>query len=125
MPETPLNQDLDLTFLYEIADGSDEFVVESIEMLLKQTPEALQNIDTSIKSQDWVRAAAEAHKLKPSMGFFGMLISQALLQDVELLCKAGGQEPGVILDKFNQAKEIIDGNMESLVRIKAEKEAGL
>ena len=59
------------------------------------------------------------------MGFFGMLISQALLQDVELLCKAGGQEPLVILNKLNQAKEIIDRNMESLVRIKAEKEAGL
>lgn len=125
MPETPPNQDLDLTFLYEIADGSDEFVVESIDMLLKQTPEALKNIEASIKSQDWVTAAAEAHKLKPSMGFFGMLISQALLQDVELLCKAGGQEPIVILHKLNQAKEIIDGNVESLERIKAEKEAGL
>lgn len=125
MPETPPNQDLDLTFLYEIADGSDEFIVESIDMLLKQTPEALQNIETSIKSQDWVRAAAEAHKLKPSMGFFGMLISQALLQDVELLCKAGGQEPIVILNKLKQAKEIIGGNTESLMRIKAEKEAGL
>ena len=91
MPETPLNQDLDLTFLYEIADGSDEFVVESIDMLLKQTPEALQNIEHVNKIQDWVRAAAaEAHKLKRPMGFFGMLISQALLQDVELLCKAGG-----------------------------------
>jgi hypothetical protein len=31
-------QDLDLSFLYEIADGSDEFIVDSIGMFLDQTP---------------------------------------------------------------------------------------
>ncbi|MDB5022810.1 MAG: Hpt protein [Mucilaginibacter sp.] len=125
MPDSPSTPDLDLSFLYEIADGSNEFVVESIDMLLKQAPECLQSIDNSIKTQDWVTAAGAAHKLKPSMGFFGMLISQQLLQEVELLCKAGGEEPTEISAKFNQAKGIIENNLESLVRIKAQKEAGL
>src|SRR5471030_695225 len=96
MPDSSSNQDLDLSFLYEIADGSDEFVIESIDMLLQQAPESLQSISESINTQDWVKAAAAAHKLKPSMGFFGMLISQELLQEIESLCKAGGQEPAVI-----------------------------
>jgi HPt (histidine-containing phosphotransfer) domain-containing protein len=118
-------QDLDLTFLYEIADGSDEFVVESIDMLLQQAPEMLNSIDQALQSTDWPTAAASAHKLKPSMGFFGMLISQGLLQEIELLCKAGGQEPEQIKEKYFQAKDLIENNLSALVRIKAEKEAGI
>jgi HPt (histidine-containing phosphotransfer) domain-containing protein len=117
--------DLDLSFLYEIADGSDEFIVESIDMLLQQAPEFLQNINESIIARDWVTAAGVAHKLKPSMGFFGMLVSQELLGEVERLCKAGGQDPGQISAKFNQAKDIIETNLMALVRIRDEKKADL
>jgi HPt (histidine-containing phosphotransfer) domain-containing protein len=125
MSENPTTPDLDLSFLYEIADGSNEFVIESIDMLLQQAPESLLDIENSIKAQDWPAAAAASHKLKPSTGFFGMLVSQELLQEIELLCKAGGQQPADISAKFYQAKEIIDNNMQSLIRIKAEKAAGL
>ncbi|HZX57359.1 MAG TPA: Hpt domain-containing protein [Mucilaginibacter sp.] len=125
MPDTPSNQDLDLTFLYEIADGSNEFIIESIDMLLQQTPEQLKNIGDSIKSNDWVAAAAAAHKLKPSMGFFGMLISQELLQEIEMLCKAGGHQPEQILAKYNDACDLINSNIPVLTRVKAEKEAEL
>jgi HPt (histidine-containing phosphotransfer) domain-containing protein len=122
---TSSNQDLDLTFLYEIADGSNEFIIESIDMLLQQAPEMLESIDTAIKRADWPTAAASAHKLKPSMGFFGMLVSQELLQDIEMLSKAGGNDPGAIAGKFAQVNELISNNMVELTRIKAEKEAGL
>ena len=125
MSDSPATPDLDLSFLYEIADGSDEFVIESIDMLLLQAPESLQRIEQSVKTNDWLIAAAEAHKLKPSTGFFGMLISQQLLQDIELLCKAGGQEPDQISAKFAQAKDLIENNLKELARIKADKEAGI
>lgn len=125
MSDSPSTPDLDLSFLYDIADGSNEFVIESIDMLLKQAPESLQSIEESIKTQDWVTAAAAAHKLKPSMGFFGMLVSQELLQEIEILSKAGGEDPAKIASSFSQAKQIIEDNLKSLVVIKAEKEAEL
>lgn len=125
MSDIPSNQDLDLTFLHEIADGSNEFIIESIDMLLQQAPELLQNIEDAVKAQDWVAAAAAAHKLKPSMGFFGMLHSQELLQEIEQFCKAGGQEPETINAKFSQAQELIGSNLTVLGQIKAEKEAEL
>ncbi len=125
MSDSPSIPDLDLSFLYEIADGSDEFIVESIDMLLQQAPEFLQNINQSIIDRDWVTAGGVAHKLKPSMGFFGMLVSQELLQQIEILCKAGGQEPDQISAKFTQAKEIIETNLAALVLIRDEKKAGL
>ena len=125
MPDSTSNQDLDLAFLYEIADGSNEFVIESIDMLLQQTPELLQTIGDSIKAQDWTAAAGAAHKLKPSMGFFGMLISQELLQEIEILCKAGGHQPEQIMAKFNDACDLINNNLVVLVQVKAEKETEL
>ncbi|MFI5162434.1 MAG: Hpt domain-containing protein [Sphingobacteriales bacterium] len=125
MSDTSSNQDLDLSFLYEIADGSNEFIIESIDMLLQQTPELLQAIGDAINAQDWPTAAGAAHKLKPSMGFFGMLISQELLQEIELACKAGGNQPEQILAKFNDACDLINNNAGTLTRLRAEKEAEL
>lgn len=125
MSDSAATPDLDLTFLYEIADGSDEFVVESIDMLLQQAPEMLQSIDQALQAADWGTAASSVHKLKPSMGFFGMLLSQELLQEIEILCKAGAEQPAQIKAKFCQAKDLIENNLVALSRIKAEKEAGI
>jgi HPt (histidine-containing phosphotransfer) domain-containing protein len=125
MPDTPSNQDLDLTFLYEIADGSNEFIIESIDMLLQQAPELLKDIKDAIQAQNWPVAAGAAHKLKPSMGFFGMLVSQELLQEIEVLCKAGGHQPELILAKYNDVCDLINNNVSALTRLKAEKEAEL
>ena len=70
------DQNFDLTFLLEIADGSNEFIVESIELFIKQTPELMYAIDDAIRAKQWVTAAQSAHKLKPNLGFFGMLIQR-------------------------------------------------
>jgi HPt (histidine-containing phosphotransfer) domain-containing protein len=125
MPDYLANNDIDLSFLNEIADGSDEFIVESIAMFLEQAPEMLQGISAAIDSKDWVSAAATAHKLKPTLGFFGMTNSQGLIQQVELMCKAGGSTPDTIVENFKQAKTIIDTNLIALTQLKEEKEAGL
>jgi len=125
MSDTPPNQDLDLSFLYEIADGSDEFIVDSITMFLDQTPQLLDTITAAIAAQDWATAASASHKLKPNLGFFGMPQSQANIQEVELACKAGGQDPADIRIKFDSVKAVVDANLIELEKIKQEKEANL
>ncbi|MBE9582894.1 Hpt domain-containing protein [Mucilaginibacter sp. JRF] len=121
----PVDQDLDLSFLYEIADGSDEFIVESVGMFLQQTPELLENISIAIAAADWPNAASAAHKLKPNLGFFGMLNSQALLQDIELQCKTGTPDAADVLQKFKTVSDTLTVNLVELERVKQEKEAGL
>ena len=123
MPEN--NNDIDLTFLYEIADGSDEFIVESITMFLDQSPQIMQEIDNAIKAQDWVTASAAAHKLKANLGFFGMFNSQAIIQEIEHTCKAGNPNPAEITAKFNEVSGIINASLLTLEKIKAEKEVNL
>lgn len=118
-------QDLDLSFLYEIADGSDEFIVDSIGMFLEQTPQLLDAIYNAISAQDWPTANAAAHKLKPNLGFFGMPQSQANIQEIELMCKAAPANPAEVMSKFNAVKGVVEGNLVALEKIKLEKEANL
>ena len=125
MPDNLSPQDLDLSFLYEIADGSDEFIVDSIGMFLEQTPQLLNTIDTAISAQDWQTASSASHKLKPNLGFFGMPQSQANIQEVELACKSGGADHVDIRLKFNNVKDMVTANLAELEKIKKEKEAGL
>ncbi len=120
-----MSQDLDLSFLYEIADGSNEFIVESIDMFLQQTPQLLQTITEAIGSKDWTLAASASHKLKPNLGFFGMPVSQATIQEVELMAKAGAPDPDLLVSKFNEVNDTLKLNLVELQKIKTEKEAQL
>ncbi|MBB6111012.1 HPt (histidine-containing phosphotransfer) domain-containing protein [Mucilaginibacter lappiensis] len=124
MADISPDQDLDLSFLYEIADGSTEFVVESIAMFLQQTPELFDDIDRALADKDWAAAGQAAHKLKPNLGFFGMPISQEIIQEVEIACKEGALN-AEITRKFNQVKTLVNANLITLQQIKAEKEGEL
>ena len=125
MSDISPDQDLDLSFLYEIADGSNEFLVESIGMFLEQTPQLIATISDALANGDWDTASKTSHKLKPNLGFFGMPISQATIQEVELACKTGAPKAAEIFEKFNQVKAIVNANLITLKQIKEEKEAGL
>jgi len=114
------DQDLDLSFLYEIADGSNEFIIESIDMFLHHTPEMVQMITTGIADSDWTVVASVSHKLKPNLGFFGMPVSQAKIQEVELMAKAGAPDPELLSSKFNEVKAVINANINTLIKIKAD-----
>ena len=120
MIEIPSGPDFDLALLLEIADGSDEFIVDSIEMFLQQTPESLQQVSDAINAQDWPTAGSAAHKMKSTLGFFGMLESQALIQQIELSCKRGSPNMGDLLTQLNQVKGNIADNTEKLNKVKAD-----
>jgi HPt (histidine-containing phosphotransfer) domain-containing protein len=122
MSDTFPGQDIDLSFLNEIADGSNEFVIESIEMFLQQTPELLQSITEAITNQDWDGTASAAHKLKPNLGFFGMPISQAIIQDIESMAKTGAPDVAQLSAKFDEVQQLINTNLTTLLKIKEEKE---
>lgn len=114
--------DFDLSFLEEIADGSKEFLIESIDMFLVQTPEIFGNLTTSIASKDWVTTAALAHKVKSNLGFFGMLRIKDEMQEIEIGAKAGGTNP-LLPAIFESAKKAVAKSIEQLREIKKEKEA--
>jgi HPt (histidine-containing phosphotransfer) domain-containing protein len=122
MSDALSNPDLDLSFLYEIADGSDEFIVESIDMFMAQTPQLLQEIGQGIQDANWSVTGAAAHKLKPNLGFFGMHALQQMMGEIEGMAKSGIPDSIAISQKFNTAKGMIDENLIKLEHIKAEKQ---
>lgn len=123
MPVDLTNLDLDLSLLNEIADGSDEFIIESIDMFLQQTPVSMQDVSNAFENMDFVAAAAAAHKMKATLGFFGMLNSQALIQEIELACKGGSPDVMDLIAKFEQVQTMLAANTQALEQIKAEAEA--
>ena len=125
MPDTSPEKDLDLSTLFDIADGSDEFIVESIGMFLDQTPALIQDIENAITVENWPATASAAHKIKSNLGFFGMFYGQTLVQELELLSKANEPNPEAITAKFSQLKDIMADNLIALAQVKTEKEANL
>ena len=125
MADTFSNLDLDLTLLHEIADGSDEFIVESITMFLQQTPTLMQDINTAILAKDWDTAATATHKLKATLGFFGMLNSQELIQEIEQSCKTGAPDELGIATKFSQVQAFIAASTGALTKLQEETQGRL
>ncbi len=119
------NQDLDLSLLNEIADGSDEFIVDTIDMFMQQTPGILQEIETGLAANDLPTAGAAAHKLKATLGFFGMLNTQALIQQIESGCKTGSISAAEANAKLQEVKTIVNANMPALTQIQEEAKARL
>ncbi|MGZ3871741.1 MAG: Hpt domain-containing protein [Mucilaginibacter sp.] len=117
--------DLNLSFLYEIADGNNEFIIDSINMFLQQTPDLIQTINNAITNKDWQLAASAAHSLKPNFGYFGMLLCQAIMQKVETMARTGAPDVELLALEFSKLHAIISPNIAMLEKIKAEKEAAL
>ncbi len=114
--------DFDLSFLEEIADGNKEFLIESIDMFLTQTPEIFDNLSKSIALNDWSTTASLAHKVKSNLGFFGMQRIKDEIQEIETSAKAGGTDPQLAV-KFESTKTAVKRSIQQLQQIKKEKEA--
>ena len=116
-------QDYDLSFLEEIADGNKEFLIESIDMFLTQTPEIFNNISESIYAGDWNATASSAHKVKSNLGFFGMQRIKDEIQEIEISAKNGTAEYQLISSKFASIKKDVFRTLEQLKAIKTQMEA--
>jgi HPt (histidine-containing phosphotransfer) domain-containing protein len=120
-----IEPDLNLSFLYEIADGSNEFIIESIDMFLANTPVLMESLSRALSDGDWSVVASTAHILKSNVGFFGMPVCQELMQEIEIAARAGQPGQASLLPKFNEVNEIVSANLKSLQKIKAELEDGV
>ena len=118
------DENFDLALIIEIADGSDEFLVESLEMFLQQSPEQMGVIHGAIVAQDYPLVASAAHKFKANLGFFGMTTSQENMLQIEKLAKAGA---GIneIIEKYNEVNAALEPSLAKLHKIMAEKQASL
>ena len=62
----------DLTYLKQVSNGDNKFIIEMIDVYLRETPEAIKNLENHFKNKEWKKFRAVTHKMKPSFSFFGL-----------------------------------------------------
>ena len=73
----------DLTYLKEIAEGSNEFLKKMIDTFIEQTPPVLENMERALKEEKWEELRLNAHKIKPSIDFMGIHSAWEAVKKVE------------------------------------------
>lgn len=95
MQERNSDRYTDLTYLREIAKGSDEFIIQMLTLFIDQTPQILIRVDKALGSKDWKTLRLVVHKMRPSIMFVGLA---EIIDDVPLLEDYAAEE--VHLDKI-------------------------
>jgi len=79
----------DLTYLKEVANGSDTFIVQMLNIFIEQMPQSLTRINEAVKNKDWKSLRMVVHKIKPSIIFTGL---KEITDDVPLLEEYAAEE---------------------------------
>ena len=61
-----------LDYLKSVSPKSNTFVIQMIKLFLKDTPEAIENINKALKAENWIEVHKSAHKIKPSCLMLGI-----------------------------------------------------
>ncbi|MDP4266286.1 MAG: Hpt domain-containing protein [Bacteroidota bacterium] len=108
---------LDLTYLKTMSDGSHEFELEMLNMIIEQIPEAILRINELLAQKDWDMIRALAHKLKSSVGIFGLNELKDILIMIEKLVLDNGnmeEMPGMVNDLIQKSKVSMDALNETI-----------
>lgn len=74
---------LDLSYLKDVASGSDEFMIDMIDLFLDQTPAYFEQLEQFIMEEDWSKVADIAHKIKPTLAFMGVDSARESMAEIE------------------------------------------
>jgi len=74
---------IDLSYLRDVSSGSNEFMIEMIELFLQQTPAYFEQLNQFIAEENWTRVAEIAHKIKPTLAFMGADAAKDSMAEIE------------------------------------------
>ena len=80
---------LSLAYLQDIADGNAEFMIEMMDIFLKQTPAYLAEIDQALLVEDWRAVAEISHKIRPTFAFIGADETKDEMAKIETIARSG------------------------------------
>ena len=72
-----------LDYLNELSGGSTEFIKEVSAAFIDETPGNLAKMQNALVSGDYQTIKSIAHKIKPSMTFFGIVELEEEIRDLE------------------------------------------
>lgn len=66
------NKHIDLSYLKQLSNGSNEFITQMISIFMTQTPEAIELFYKHLQKKEWELLKGVIHKMKPSFAFMGI-----------------------------------------------------
>ena len=72
-----------LKHLKELADGSNEFIIEMISLFIEDMPGDLEKMEIYLRNKDWQALRKVAHKIKPSIMYVGLTEIESLVKETE------------------------------------------
>ncbi len=79
---------INLNYLNDLADGSNEFIIEMIQYFIIQTPKYLEEMEHGCKNEKWDVVQNVAHRMKPSLIFVGIQSLIPVIDHIELNAEA-------------------------------------
>jgi HPt (histidine-containing phosphotransfer) domain-containing protein len=83
LPQNKPEFSIDLSYLRDVSSGSNEFMVEMIELFLDQTPAYFEQLSQLIAEENWQKVAEIAHKIKPTLAFMGADAAKDRMAEIE------------------------------------------
>lgn len=78
----------DLTYLKELAEGSNEFMLEMINSFITDTPQTLNNMDGAFAGKRWPELKVIAHTMKSTADFMGIHSIKETVRNIEKYAEA-------------------------------------
>lgn len=79
----------DLSYLREVTTGDEEIIIETTQVFLNDTPDAVKILRDCFANQEWEQMSKQAHKIKPGLKYMGMQQALELLVEIEEQAKSG------------------------------------
>ncbi|MEM7511224.1 MAG: Hpt domain-containing protein [Bacteroidota bacterium] len=79
--------DIQYDQLEELTGSDPEFMVEILEMIVEQTPEVLEEMDTLLQSASFADLSGKAHKYKSTINILGGNALTDVTKDLEIQAK--------------------------------------
>ena len=95
----------DLSYLREMAMGDEDIVIETTEVFLEDTPDALEKMKAYYANEQWDELGKLAHKIKPNLSYMGMERARELIIDIEEQAK-GKNISDDLRDKISEFEDL-------------------
>lgn len=112
---------INLDYLNEMSDGSQDLVRDLINMFIKQVPVFSEQLDVCYKNGDYVSLGKLAHKIKSSVAMMGIMELTSDMKTLEMIAKDGidVEKYSVYISKFKEiSSEAVNELNNILIKLK-------
>ncbi|MHA4896106.1 Hpt domain-containing protein [Pedobacter sp. PWIIR3] len=113
------DEPLDLSYLKEMSGDSPEFIIEMIDLFKSQTPLYMAELESAIVNEEWDKAAASAHKIKPTFTYVGREDAKEHMQEMEQSAREKMNVNQLLAD-FNEVNQFTTILYQQLDKAKAD-----